>query len=215
MTEVQIETVTNPDDAELKLSLKYWVLGIGLTITLVAACLVTFYVPKAEVRDIVAVITGGIVSTTLIYHVMNYHMNYEVNRIKFRYDDRKIVSDRKVQAIAMIGEWHKPDMMTRTVKAYSFLKSYRDKSPEAFNDALELDAEARIAIITILNFFERVALAIDAKVVDEAIIKSFFKGLVREYYHGTINGLINPRRRERNNNRIFTELEELNKRWER
>jgi hypothetical protein len=213
MTEFQIETVTNPDDAELKLSLKYWVLGIGLTITVIAACLVVFYVPKAEVRDIVSIVTGGIVSTTLIYHVMNYHMNYEVNRVKFRYDDRKIVSDRKVQAIAMIGEWHKPDMMKLTRAARLFLDAHRGKEINILEKALDQNEESRIAVIVILNFFERIALAINARVVDEDMMKSFFKGLCNEYYHGA-SGLINLRRQQRKNDRIFIELEQLNKRWQ-
>lgn len=80
-TEVQIDSFPNADQAEVRLKLKYWILAVGFSLTVVIASLTAFYVPKAEIRDIVSVFTGGIVSTTLIYHVLNYHLNYEVNRI--------------------------------------------------------------------------------------------------------------------------------------
>lgn len=125
--QAQIDTFPNPDNTELRLKVKYWVLLTGLVTTIVTAILVSMYVPSVEVRDVVAVVTGGIVSTTLIYHVLNYHLNYEVNRIKFSFDDRKLSSDRKVQSIAVIGEWHKPDMIRYTITARDFLEKHKGK----------------------------------------------------------------------------------------
>lgn len=212
VSETEITIITNPDDTNFEVKFKYWILVVGVIITTGIAFVVYKNVPGAEIRDIVTIVTGGVVSTTLIYHVMNYHLNYDVNIVKFRYDNNKIVFEQKSNAIKMIGEWLKPEMMRHTILARDFLDSNKMKSGSEIDKQLKDSESTRLAIVMILNLFETIAIAISERVIDEKIMKSFFRGLFNEYYHGTHQWIL-FRREARKNNKIFENFVALNSRW--
>lgn len=64
----------------------------------------------------------------------------------------------------------------------------------------------------VLNFFEVMAVGIRMELADEEVCKRFFQTLVTRYWH-TVEGCIRKRRAERENARLFQEMEWLAQRW--
>lgn len=81
--------------------ISYKPLYIGAIITV---CGVTGFIIVAkaidiryEIRDIVAMITCGIVSTTLIYHAKNLKLNFDANQAKLDFDRKKFEEEKEAR----------------------------------------------------------------------------------------------------------------------
>ncbi len=195
---------------------KYRTLKVGLSITFTIVVLLIALkwgaVLSIDIRDIVAIFTSGIVCTTLVYHAFNLTMNYEINKIKIDYDENKIKFDRKVQSLNMITEWHKPEMTILTITIRDFLSEKNTDNNLSKLIDLPENIDSRKAIVTILNYFEKISLACEFKIADEAVLKDFFQGLFQFYYLNS-KDFIQKRRRERNNTKIFERFEKYSTKW--
>jgi uncharacterized protein YktA (UPF0223 family) len=178
------------------------------TAALIATFCVWFFVEKIEIRDIVTVFTSGIVSTTLIYHSLNYNLNYETNKIKFEFDETKLAIDRKIHATNLIGEWHKKDMTDNIVRVRKLMDTVKSGKLNAvqIDEKIEIDTETRIALVSILNYFERICLSIDEGVSDNDILKSYFRFIFRVYW-GSFQEFVYYRRKQRDDMSIFCDFE--------
>lgn len=186
-------------------------LWIGFICTLIAIILYLYFkFPVFDIKDFMAILTGGVVVTTLLYHAENLHLNKEVNIAK-------IVTDRKVIALNLIGEWHKPDMMKLTIMSKDFFDKHL-ATPNKQSNIIDIlhkegNEEQRLSVITILNFFEKVSLAVEKEAADEAILKDFFKSLFKIYFFRT-KELIDLRRKEYQDTTVFIKFETINKKWQ-
>lgn len=192
-------TEKHPDttDISFKYSTLYW--GAGITILICIAFIIIANITKIsfEIRDIVAIITCGIVSTTLVYHAKNLRLNYEVNKAKidfdkFKYEEEK--SDKQIDirkkkiaySFQVSSLWFKPDMASNVELSRKFLRDHKDKLQDhkpisEFIAELENNIEARRSVICVLNYFENISLLIKNELVDEECIKDCFKTLFIDY----------------------------------
>ncbi len=93
-----MSSINYTDDGHFKLN--YKTLYIGAIITIIGTTIFVFianYIGlKYEVRDAVAMLTCGIVTTTLIYHAKNLKLNYDANQAKLDFDKFKFEEEKKI-----------------------------------------------------------------------------------------------------------------------
>jgi Domain of unknown function (DUF4760) len=200
------------DNAEIKVRINYLALWIGIPITIIGSFVVAVCIKNVDTKDVVAVFTAGIVCTTLSYHAMNYHLNYEVNRMKFEFDDNKLIHDKKVVALNIISEWNKPEMTKIANTLKLLFDDFVGKKNSEFIQKIQTEADVRFSVIAILNYFEKIGAAVSFEVADENLLKDYFLGLVNGFWHG-LNEYIIVRRKEREDDDIFIQFEQLYKKW--
>lgn len=186
-----------------KIQFEYSTLYWGGIITFLCAALYYFVVAKVynnpvDLKDITAILTCGLVSTTLVYHAKNLRLNYEVNKEKIEFDKAKYEEEKqaklkeaakakKLYAFQVSALWFKPDMATHVELSRKFLREHHAKLEahqpiSEFVEALEKDIEARKAVTCILNYFENLSLLIKNDLVEEDAIKNCFKTLFVDYH---------------------------------
>jgi hypothetical protein len=218
----------HPDTStvELKYSTLYW----GATITVLSAVAFILIANKFdmpfEIRDIVAIVTCGLVSTTLVYHAKNLRLNYEVNKAKIdfdklKYEEEKALKQRDSEknkefySFKVASLWFKPDMANHVELSRKFLRNHKDKLQnhipiQDFINELENNIEARKAVICILNYFENISLLIKKGHVDEESMKLCFKTLFVDYLT-VLRKYIDEIQKE--SNRFLMHYEEIAKKW--
>ncbi len=218
-----------PDAINVKLKYSTLVFGgiITALITIVFIITAHFYHINYEIRDIVALITCGVVCTTLIYHAKNLKLNFEANKAKLDFDifkynqekDRKITeqSQRKIAySFEATAPWFRGDMSAHAELARAFLRTHKDElnnSPIAnIKSKLESDTETRRAIACVLNYFENLSVMINEKIVDEDTIKKCFKTLFVDY-HKVLRRYIDDI--QSTSARYLLNFEDVAKKWER
>jgi Domain of unknown function (DUF4760) len=182
----------------------FWIgVIIAITVTIVAY----LYVPDITIRDLATVFTTGIICTTLYYHATNLRSNYKLN-------EEKLSSDRKIAAINLIGEWHKAENIRHTIIARDFLLGNIDSQEHEIIKKLEQDenTDARVAVVSVLNYLERIAIAALYHAADEAVLKDYFCTIFSFYEHNAIV-FIHSRRKEKQDNRLFARFIEISQKW--
>jgi len=187
------------DTSNFKIS--YKTLYIGGTITLglviIFILIANFWSIHYEIRDIVAMITCGIVSTTLIYHAKNLKLNFEANKEKLEFDKQKFEEEksikeeesRKAKTIYSFEAstlWFKPDMARNVELSRKYLLENKDKLMHGpvidVIKGLDEDVETRKSVVCVLNYFENLSLMIKNNIVDEDSIKNCFKTVFLDYF---------------------------------
>src|ERR1700743_334951 len=87
------------DSGHIRVSYKTLYIGGIITIGGVVIFLIvahSFNI-RYEIRDIVAMITCGIVSTTLIYHAKNLKLNFDANQEKLDFDKKKFEEEKSMR----------------------------------------------------------------------------------------------------------------------
>lgn len=179
----------------------YSTLYIGGAISILI-CVIYIIIGKTysfhiEIKDVISILTCGLVSTTLVYHAKNLRLNYEVNKAKIDFDKEKYNEEKKSKQADILRNkiaysfqvsslWFKPDMANHVELSRKFLREHKEKLEDhkpisEFIKELEGNIEARKAVICILNYFENIALLINNDLVDEESIKNCFKTLFVDY----------------------------------
>lgn len=217
-----------PDSGHLKLN--YKTLYIGAIITLIITTgfvLIANYAGiKYEIRDVVAIFTCGIVSTTLIYHAKNLKINYEANQAKLDFDKTKweeekrlkiaeSASKKKLYSYEKAELWFHPHMIKHVEATRLFLRENKDtlgrSSMEEIRSVIkQMDGMAE-ALGCVLNYFENMALLIKENIVEEEVIKHFFKTLFTDYYRYLKNFIDGIRH---SSSRYLINYVELAKKWD-
>ncbi|NOT91040.1 DUF4760 domain-containing protein [Ferruginibacter sp.] len=189
----------HPDttSVEFKYATLYWGAGITVIIAIAFIIIANYCGITFEIRDIVAIVTCGLVSTTLVYHAKNLRLNYEVNKAKIDFDKQKYEEEKlskqkesdknkEFYSFQVASLWFKPDMANHVELSRKFLREHKDKLQDhkpisEFITELENNIDARKAVICILNYFENLSLLIKKGHVDEESIKLCFKTLFVDY----------------------------------
>jgi Domain of unknown function (DUF4760) len=195
------------DSASIKVSLPHFRFWAGLVIAAIITCSLKFFVPATPVRDMVAVFTAVIVCTTLYYHARNLRFNYEFNHEKLR-------SDKKIAAINVIGDWHKAENIRYTITARDFLLKLGNAKHDDIINELEKEENllARIALVSVLNYLERVAIAAVYDAADQEILKDYFRVIFSFYAHKALP-FIHARRKEKQDDGLFAIFLDINRKW--
>lgn len=211
---------------EFKYSTLYWGTGITIVVCMIFGLIVHANNLKVEIRDFIALLTCGLVSTTLVYHAKNLKLNYDVNKAKIEFDKRKyeeekdskkqdICKKKIAYAFQVSSLWFKPDMANHVELSRKFLREHKEKLQDhkpiqEFIDELENNIEARKAVICVLNYFENLALLIKNDLVDENCIKDCFKTLFIDYLN-ILRKYIDEVQKE--SKRHLINYEEIAKKW--
>lgn len=192
-----------------------WTLKVGCTIAVILA-IALFFVGlnqsttarfKIEIRDIAAVFTAIIVTTTCIYHALNLEMNYKVHTKKLKLDvdkwnhdieqkekekeqnfNSKVADDifkKKLLTSERCLEWHRNS--DKTGKARAFIAKHKDllntSNIKEFVSEIEKEEnlQYRMSIIFVMNYFENIAEGIEKQLLDEDIAKDIFKTMFQKY----------------------------------
>jgi hypothetical protein len=121
--------------------------------------------------------------------------------------------ERKTTALAMVREWNHPLFYQARSTGSAVMKHFRD-NPH-INDQkqfLTQDPRRSSNLIDVLNVFESLAVAIKCELADEGTAKMFFRSLVLLYWNGA-ETWIKARRAERDNTRLYQEMQWLFNRW--
>lgn len=220
--------IQNLDTSQIKF--KYSTLYWGALVTIIFTTIFIFvannYNISYEIRDVVAILTCGLVSTTLVYHAKNLRLNYEVNKAKIdfdklKYTEEKISKEKDTEksktlySFQVSSLWFKPDMANHVELSRKFLREHADKLKDhipisEFISELENNIEARKAVICILNYFENISLLIKKDLVDEECIKLCFKTLFVDYLK-LLRKYIDEIQKE--SKRFLMNYEDIAKKW--
>lgn len=168
-----------------------------------------YYLENKEIKltDVVLFATGSVAILTLIYHSLSLESS-----AKFHKDNLQLQINE--YSFKVSGMCHSKEMMD-TMKYFQKLKNDKkeelhEKNIKKFIEYLDENVEDRVQIATLLNYFEHIAILVEAKHVNEHIIKEFFKSLFTETYI-LLKFYIDER--QRLNPQSWTNFEKLSKKW--
>ena len=193
------------DTLNVNVRVRYITLLIGFLATVAVTIWAFFASSSHEPKDIVPVTAAGITATALVYAAMSLHANQILN-------ERKLLQEKKQLSLNLIGEWHKPDMAKLTIVGAAVRKEVKDLHPKEVVDILTNDKEKQMAVVSMLNYMEKMAISVDVGVADEETLREFFDSIVRLNYHA-LRGFIEYRRTELSDASVFIKYEGLAKRW--
>jgi hypothetical protein len=194
--------------------------GIIIFLIIAHACGIRY-----EIRDIVAMLTCGIVSTTLIYHAKNLKLNFDANQEKLDFDKKKFEEEKVmkkneqqqkkiVYSFEASTLWFKADMAKHVEVARGFLLRNKDillNGPIGnIVSEMDKDQEIRRAIICVLNYFENLSLMIKYDIADEETLKLCFKTAFVDY-HKVLRRYIDEV--QNTSRRYLMNFEEIAEKW--
>ncbi|TDX01002.1 DUF4760 domain-containing protein [Dinghuibacter silviterrae] len=162
-------------------------------------------------KNLCFVLTAGSIVIGIFYSILNYEKNHQ--KIKNDEDISKLTN-----AFNAAFEWTKPTMVENlkiTKKMHNEHKHLCDqnKSKEFF-DILEKNEEARSALVSILNYLELLAIGIEEEVLDEKMIKRYFKSMFFRY-HANYEFYIKYRRKVHHSPTSWEYFTNLAEKWNR
>lgn len=219
----------NIDTGNIKFSYKTLYVGAIATICLIVAfCIVAKCCNISyEIRDLISMLTCGIVITALIYSAKSLKLNFESNNEKLEFDKKKFEEEKELRneelkrqkdkyTLEVSAIWFKPEMADNVETSRSFLRTNKEKllSGPIIEMITELDnnQEARKAVVCILNFFENLSLLIKREIVDEESLKACFKTVFIDYFK-VMRRYIDEI--QKTSSRYLMNYEEVAKRWEK
>jgi hypothetical protein len=225
---------------EVKFQIRYVVLLVGVLITVICAWAYTrYYAAFPLIKEVMMISAAGVALTALVYNAMTLHFNITLNAEKLKREaeaaikqnenektlieaklnqekidlEAKLKNRKKQYAAQLISEWHSPEMSKLSVIANATKVNISQLEPKDVIEYLKGDPEKEHAMVATLNYLEKLAICINHDIADEPLLKDFFEGIVKRY-HYTLKGLINLKRRELQNNRIFEHFIELAVKWD-
>jgi hypothetical protein len=128
------------------------------------------------------VITGSLTCIAIFFAACTFEYNDEKNI-------RDSIKSKESLTFNTAVEWHKPPIITyQSVLAHyqeelnPFIESKDGKAFLAYLYRPE-KLRVRVALVSILNYFESIALGIDKKLIDGDFVKEFFETLFIEFYN--------------------------------
>jgi hypothetical protein len=160
-------------------------------------------------RNVTTVFTCGSVVIAIFYAILNY----ENNQLKVK-RDRKI--SRDVLAFNAAFEWYKGNIVEHLKKTKILYDTHKhlieeNKSKEFF-EILEGDEAARSSLISILNYCECMAIAIEEDIMDEYLVKKFFCSIFK-MYHRDYSFYIDYRRKKNHAPTAWKHFSTLAQKW--
>ena len=119
-------------------------------------------------------------------------------------------------ALGYIARWNSIQNMEASRIGMEVHSRVNGQSPteqgRIIEEYIDEDPSRKTSIVYILNFLEELAVALKTSSVDDDVCKSFFRGIVTEYYK-IFYVFIAKRRNEKNNDRLYQNLSELAATW--
>lgn len=193
------------DRIQLQFTVKYITLIVGIIVTCVlTAVYIVFSWANVKVETIVAIVGSGFALTTLMYAAMNLQFLLKTEEEKLSYQKKKM-------AAHFVSEWNRPSMVRLTVVGSEVKVAIRNLPGDKVLEHLK-DSRKEAAVVSILNYFERMELAIQHGLVDESFLREFFHLSVNGYYL-SFKEYIAAKRQQLGSQLIFKGFETMAIRW--
>ena len=127
---------------------------------------------------------------------------------------RQATKDKKQQkAYHLIERWNSPELLELEVGAKQMINDLKtsQQSVETYIEKAE-NINKRYKATKILNFFVEIAICIENEIADEAVLKSFFEVIVRDYCD-KFHAFIYYRRQGNEYINRYQKLVELTNKW--
>lgn len=162
-----------------------------------------------KLKNISYVFAAGSIIIGIFYTILNY----EYNQIKSSHD--RLLS-KKILAFQICSEWSKP-VMVENLKITNIMRIKNsnlidDNRPTEFAKVLENDENTRSALVSIFNFLESVSLGVWDEIMDEYLIRKYFRTVFISYYMD-YNFFIEFRRSLHQNPEIWVQFTNLAQKW--
>ncbi len=193
------------DNITIKIKYATLFVGIGLTIALIFG-IKLWGGSYATIENYIKILGSGIALTALVYAAINVHLLFDINK-------KNLEFKKKEYSASLITQFNSPTMTKLSVISHALKKEIKDLTPEEVADLLARDENKKIAIVAMLNFYEKLAISIEHEIADEELLKDFFRGIIRNTYH-VMKNFIDKKRIDNENQRIFAKFENLAKRWD-
>jgi len=135
-----------------------------------------------SIDKVASITTGCFVVLTIFFSILSY----EYNASKNLQDNQ---ASRNLLTYTTSIEWYKPPLTGYTKLHYQHKKEIESFTKIGNTGGLyeylskEENTDLRIAITSILNYFEGISLGVSKKLIDEAFINEFFHELFITYYN--------------------------------
>ena len=202
----KIKQNSSIDKLVISFSIKYAVLITGLATTCILA--IYFFYNLDRSLDVAVKIIGlGIGVTTAIYAALNLHRIHDVQI-------RNLALKKREFSFKLIDEFNSPEMSKLTLICHTIESELREKqhTSEQIMVILNGDENKRRAVISVLNFYEKMALTIKYDLSDEIVLKEFFLGLTTRTYNA-FEEYIRLKGNRDEKPKVFSEFIELVKKW--
>ena len=217
------KTKTAPSSGNIVIS--YSILGIGLIIVfiIVGGIGVFDLIFKWNIllREYIAMSAFGCVTIGLIYNATALQYNYELNKYKLEQLEKEGHHNKVKFTYEAISDWYKNDMATNAEITRRFIKPFKGTLSntgelEKFKTELSKDenVNTRKSIISVLNFFEHLALLKADGVINEEILKKAFRTAFITLYSNLKEYIEDEQRGNSGANaKIYINFVELAKKW--
>jgi len=171
----------------------------------VISCSLLHFNNAATLDNYLKVLSLLVTATALVYTAINVNYIRKDGEVRNEFA-RKEFSSR------LINEFNSPEMTALVIISRQVRSGLKDLTPAQAEEHIRKDSNTELSIVTLLNYYEKLAIAIEQGIADEIYLKSFFKTMVISTY-GTLRVFIEKLRADRSNPKIFKSFEDLSLRW--
>lgn len=194
------------DKISLRLTLRHRALVTVILLSIVAAFIYGWAQAwKVTLDDVVKILALGAGTATAIYAAMTLDLIYVAHQ-------ETVDLKRKEFSARLMERYLDKEMVDKLQVIDPFVKEAEKLSDNQLLERLTSDTVQRHACLSLLNFFEEIATELKCGLADEVVLREFFRGVLVTYF-GKLKRVIEVRRIERNNPRIYTASEALAKKW--
>lgn len=162
-------------------------ISILAVIVIVGTPLMLLFILKPEWRPVIifvaSVLAGSGTIASAFYAVETVRIASRNILITSDNINRGIRDRRISESFRFMERWNSPSLSEIKSKGNALIKEMRDKTDDQKRKMLEEDLGKRAIMVDIFNFFEEMAIAIKNQIVDERILKDFFRGLISIYFN--------------------------------
>ena len=133
---------------------------------------------EERTKNISLVVGIGSLCTGIFYSILNY----ENNHLKYKEDCQKATDTLCYHSV---NEWHQPNMVEHLKITKQLYDDYKhlidDNRGREFFEILEGNEAGRSALVSILNYFEGIAIGIKRDILDDGYMKLSLGNVARSY----------------------------------
>lgn len=184
--------------------IRYGILIIGFLATIGLLIGYLNFTKKIELVEIFT-LTGTIIALTgLIYTAIN------VNSLRAESEEKRKL-EKQMNSFSLIKDWYSSQLSDYNVLAKEAAVDSKTKKI-SITKYFKTNSEHEVAILSLLNFFENIALQIRYKTADEKVLKDFYVKIFYSY-DKELSDYIKSYRDKNMSDKLFIEFTELAKSW--
>jgi hypothetical protein len=180
-------------------------ISVGVVSTLIAGTSIYFHLKREDLRDVLGFSAAALATAAAVTGASHIAQDLKHNAESARID----------RTFSYIQRWNDPGFAKQSV--IGLMREMRSLNDEEKREhllrRLKDEDSLKSELVCIFNFLEEMALGISEGVVDEQILKDFFRGIV-VIYIDTFRPWLKQRATETGRDLVYTRFMGLYKTWE-